>query len=179
MEFSELNLNTSDTSLKKRVAVYCRINTDSISETPSFLTQQRYFLDYVRRHPDLHIVAMYCDDKGFPALKSNGFKTLLSDAEAEKFDLILMKRMDSFSYSLKVFMQIVDHLLHLPKPVGIMFEEEHLNTLDSQNEYLLRILRTVARTFNNDRETSCQYLDFMNRKAGDEQHDIHKAEAIK
>ena len=172
MEITESNPNMSDTSLKKRVAVYCKVNTDSISETSSFLTQQRYFLDYVRRHPDLHIVAMYCDDKGFPALKSNGFKTLLSDAEAEKFDLILMKRMDSFSSSLKVFMQIVDHLLHLPKPVGIMFEEEHLNTLDSQNEYLLRILRTVAKTLINDKEMSCQDLDFMNRKAGDEQHGI-------
>ena len=169
MEFSELNLNTSDTSLKKRVAVYCKVSTlDTIPEIPSFLTQQKYYLDYMQRHSDLHLVAIYCDDERFPALKSNGFKTLLEDAEAEKFDLILMKSMDSFTSSLKIFLQIVDHFLHLPKPVGIIFKEEYLNTLDPSNRYLLRILRTVAETFNNDKEMSCKYLDFMNRKIGGE-----------
>ena len=165
MEFSESNVHTSDTSVKKRIAVYCRVNDESPLEMSSFLIQQKHYMDYIRKQPDLHLVVMYRDDEKFPALESHGFKQLLADAEAERFDLIVMKRMDYFTSSLKIFMQIVDHLLHLPNPVGIMFEEEHLNTLDPRNEYLLEILRTVMKTFNNDKEMSYQDLDFINRKS--------------
>ena len=42
-----------DQRFRKRVAVYCRVSTDNISQTPSLLTQRKYYVNLVRQRRDL------------------------------------------------------------------------------------------------------------------------------
>ena len=56
------DINPFDARTRKRVVVYCRVSTDSLAQAPSFATQQRYYLNYVRRRPEWKMVAMYTDE---------------------------------------------------------------------------------------------------------------------
>ena len=55
-------INPFDVRTRKKVVVYCRVSTDSLAQAPSFATQQRYYLNYVRRRPEWKMVAMYADE---------------------------------------------------------------------------------------------------------------------
>lgn len=78
-----------------RVAVYCRVSSDKISQTPSFYTQQKYYLKYVRNQKGMRLVVMYCDE-GISAtgiVKRTGLVSLLRDAEAGRFDMVIVKNL--------------------------------------------------------------------------------------
>ena len=140
------DVNPFDTNVRKEVAVYCRVSTDNISQTPSFLTQQNYYLNYVRECPDLHMVAIYRDE-GVSATKVDkreGLIQLIKDAEAGKFDMVIVKDLSRFSRNLMDCMQIIYKFRHLPRPVGILFETEHIYTLDTSRDFTLQILALVA-----------------------------------
>ena len=135
-----------DTNVRKRVAIYCRVSSDKLSQTPSFYTQQQYYLKYVRSRSDLHMVVMY-KDEGISAtgiVKRTGLVNLLRDAEAGRFDMVIVKNLSRLSRNLMDCMRIIYKLRQLPNPVGILFEEERLYTLDKKNDLTLSILALIA-----------------------------------
>ena len=143
---AEPEINPFDKKVRKRVAVYCRVSTDNLSQTPSFLTQQRYYLEYVRQHSDLQLIAMY-KDEGVSATrikKREGLIRLINDAEAGKFDMVIVKDLSRLSRNLMDCMQIIYKFRHFPKPVGIFFESENIYTLDTSKDFTLQILALVA-----------------------------------
>lgn len=139
-------VNPFDTHNTVRVAVYCRVSSDKISQTPSFYTQQKYYLKYVRSQKGKRLVVMYCDE-GISAtgiVKRTGLVSLLRDAEAGRFDMVIVKDLSRLSRNLMDCMRIIYKLRRLPHPVGILFEEEKLYTLDASNDFTLQILALIA-----------------------------------
>ena len=122
------DINPFDARTRKRVVVYCRVSTDSLAQAPSFATQQRYYLNYVRRRPEWKMVAMYADE-GISATgieKRMGLVQMLKDAQEGKFDIIVVKNLSRLSRNLMDCMRIIYMLRALPKPVGILFETENM-----------------------------------------------------
>ena len=143
---AEPDVNPFDTNVRKRVAIYCRVSTDNLSQTPSFITQQNYYLDYVRKRPDLRMVAMY-KDEGVSATeirKREGLIQLIHDAETGRFDMVIVKDLSRLSRNLMDCMQIIYKFRHLPKPVGILFETENIYTLDTSRDFTLQVLALIA-----------------------------------
>lgn len=139
---AKLDVNPFGTNVRKRVAGYCNVNTDN-----EILFWQKSYLEQLRRYPDLQLIAMYCDYKNIPEEKRTGFAKLIQDAEAGKFDIIVVRGMKYISHDMKVCMQTISHLRNLPMPVGIFFITEYLYTLDSTREYVLQLLATVSEEF--------------------------------
>ena len=139
-------LNPFDHNFRKRVAVYCRVSTDKISQTPSLVTQRNYYINYVRMRKDMHMQALYWD-KGISATslqRRAGLVRLLRDAQKGYFDVIIVKNLSRLSRNLMDCMRIIYFLRELPHPVGIIFEEEKLFTLDSRADFMLQMLAILA-----------------------------------
>ena len=132
--------------MRKRVVVYCRVSTDGISQTSSFELQKNYYLRFVRKKPDWKLVGLYSDE-GITATsmeKRVGLLTLLEDARAGKFDIIVVKNLSRLARNLMDCMNIIYELRALPHPIGILFETENMFTLDKNVDFTLQVLSLVA-----------------------------------
>jgi len=135
-----------DTERRKRVVVYCRVSTDGISQTSSFELQKNHYLKYVRQKPEWKLVGLYSDE-GITATSTKkriGLLTMLDDAKAGKFDIIVVKNLSRLSRNLMDCMEIIYMLRNLPHPVGILFETENMFTLDKNIDFTLQVLSLVA-----------------------------------
>lgn len=47
---------------KIRVAAYCRVSTDKTDQVNSFLTQMRYYTDYIKSNPKMILIDIYADE---------------------------------------------------------------------------------------------------------------------
>lgn len=45
-----------------RVAAYCRVSTDKTDQVNSFLTQMRYYTDYIKSNPKMILIDIYADE---------------------------------------------------------------------------------------------------------------------
>jgi len=81
-------------------ALYCRVSTDSQREKQTIETQKRLLADYAKRK-DWEIFDWYIDDgiTGTSIEARPAFTKLLTDAEARKFDLILVTDTDRLTRS--------------------------------------------------------------------------------
>ena len=81
-------------------ALYCRVSTDSQREKQTIETQKRLLADYAKRK-DWEVFDWYVDDgiTGTSIEARPAFTKLLTDAEARKFDLILVTDTDRLTRS--------------------------------------------------------------------------------
>ena len=135
-----------DLAGRLRVVVYCRGSTDGLSQATSFELQRNYYLQFVRKHVQWKLIAMYSDE-GITATSTEkriGLLQMLEDAKAGKFDVIIVKNLSRLSRNLMDCMNIIYALRNLPNPVGIFFESENLYTLDKSTDFTLQVLSLVA-----------------------------------
>jgi DNA invertase Pin-like site-specific DNA recombinase len=139
-------LNRFDPHCRKRVVVYCRVSTDGIQQTSSFELQKNYYLKYVRKRPEWKLMALYSDE-GLTATSTEkrvGLQTMLEDARAGKFDIIVVKNLSRLSRNLMDCMNIIYELREQEHKVGILFETENMFTLDKNVDFTLQVLSLVA-----------------------------------
>ena len=129
---------------KLRVAAYARVSTDSDEQSTSFSSQQLYYMDKIKSNPNWSFVEVYADEgiSGTQAYKRENFMRMIRDCEEGKIDLILTKSISRFARNTLDTLKYVRMLRS--KRIGIMFEEENINTLDMAGELLLTVLSSVA-----------------------------------
>lgn len=129
---------------KLRVTAYARVSTDMEEQINSFLSQKKYYAEKITQNPEWTYVELYADEgiSGTQDFKRTQFLKMIDDALAGKFDLIITKSISRFARNtldtLKYVRLLREH------NVGILFEEENINTLDMSGELLLTILSSVA-----------------------------------
>jgi DNA invertase Pin-like site-specific DNA recombinase len=69
---------------------------------------------------------------------------MIDDARAGMFDLIITKSVSRFARNLLDGIKTARELLHLPVPVGILFEKEGLNTFRPDSEFILSVMLMMA-----------------------------------
>lgn len=162
-------LRPFDPSVRKRIVVYCRVSTDGLSQATSFELQKNYYLRYVRQRPDWKLVALYSDE-GITATnmeKREGLLTMLEDARAGKFDMIIVKNLSRLNRNLQDCLNIVYELRNLPHPVGILFESENMFTLDKNIDFTLTVLSLVAEEESHKKSEAQNASIFMRYSQGD------------
>ena len=127
-----------------RLAVYCRVSTDEEDQLESFANQQAYYQRYVRNHPEYHLVGIFADEgiTGLNTRKRDQFKRMIEECEAGHVDMIITKSIS------RMFRNTADCLLYTrelkKRGIGVLFEEQNINTLDSTGELMLTILSSLA-----------------------------------
>ena len=129
---------------KKRVAAYCRVSTASDMQDGSYETQTEYYRSLIQSNPSWELAGIYGDHgkSGRSVKKRDGLRKLLSDCEAGKIDLILVKSVSRFARNISECVKMVRKLSDLG--VIIQFEKEGFSNNDIQSELVLGIMATIA-----------------------------------
>ena len=126
------------------VASYCRVSTDRTDQLNSFDSQQRYFREYIARHPQWELYEVYADEgiTGTSTKKRAQFNRMISDAYAGKFKLILTKEVSRFSRNLLDTIAYTRELKALG--IGVVFMNDGFSSLDPDAELRLSIMGSIA-----------------------------------
>ena len=129
---------------KIRVAAYCRVSTDQDEQLSSYENQVNYYREYILKHEDYELVDIYADE-GISATntkKRDAFNRLIQDCRDGKVDRILVKSISRFARNTLDCIKYVRELKELG--IGVTFEKENIDSLDSKGEVLLTILSSLA-----------------------------------
>lgn len=128
----------------RRVVAYCRVSTEQGDQLNSLENQKQYFERYIRNNLDWQFCGLYVDEgiSGTSVEKRAGFKKMIADAEAHKFDLLLTKEISRFARN------TLDSIFYTRKlkglGVGVLFMNDNINTLDNDAELRLTIMSSIA-----------------------------------
>ena len=127
-----------------RVGAYCRVSTDSEDQLNSYQSQLKYYNQKINDNINWTFVDIYADEaiSGTQDYKRSDFMRMIQDALDGKLDLILTKSISRFARNTLDTLKYVRMLKE--RNIGIIFEEENINTLEMAGELLLTILSSVA-----------------------------------
>ena len=97
-----LNIHTKTPTkerIRRRVAAYARVSTDSEEQLTSYEAQVDYYTRFIQENPDWDFVEVYTDE-GISAVNTkrrDGFNRMIRDALAGKIDLIVTKSVSRFA----------------------------------------------------------------------------------
>ncbi len=134
----------------KKVAAYTRVSCDKDAMLHSLSSQVSYFSELIQKNPEWIYVGVYSDE-GLTGTKANrpGFQKMIEDAKSGKIDLILTKSISRFARNTITLLETIRELKAID--VGVYFEEQNINTLTSEGEFLI----TVLGSYSQEESRSC------------------------
>lgn len=145
-----------DDYVHRRIAVYARVSTDDPHQTSSYELQKNYYEDYVSRHPNWALVGIYADEgiSGTSLKHRDAFNRMIADCTAGKIDMIVTKSVSRFSRNILDCIGTVNELKLRTPPIGVLFENEQIFTLDSKSEMSLSFIAAMAQEESHTKSTS-------------------------
>ena len=140
----EMRMGRSIFDLPLRVTFYARVSTDQDEQLNSLENQVQYYTELIKSKPNWTFVPGYIDEgiSGTSTRKRDDFNRMIRDAKAGLFDFIITKEISRFSRStldsIKYTQELLEH------NVGVFFQNDNINTLDTDSEFRLVIMAGVA-----------------------------------
>ncbi len=130
--------------LPLRVTFYARVSTEKDEQINSLENQVQYYTQFIQEKPSWTYVQGYIDEgiSGTSTKKRDSFLRMITDAKAGRFDFIITKEISRFSRStldsIKYTQELLEH------DVGVLFQNDNINTLDSDSEFRLVVMAGVS-----------------------------------
>ena len=131
-------------TVRKKVAAYARVSTDSDEQQTSYDAQVDYYTKYIQEKPEWEYAGTYTDEgiSGTNMKKRDGFNRMIQDALDGKIDMIITKSVSRFARNTVDSLTTIRKLKE--KGVEVYFEKENIYTLDSKGELLLTLMSSLA-----------------------------------
>ena len=144
---------------RMRVCAYCRVSTDEDSQGSSYELQVQNYTQMIQANPLWDFAGIYADEgiSGTSVLHREHFLEMIEDCKAGKIDLIITKQVSRFARNVLDSLSYIRLLRTLDPPVGILFETEGLNTLDSASEMTITVLSLVAQSESEQKSKSIKW----------------------
>ncbi len=141
---AELRMGRPIYDLPMRVTFYARVSTDQDEQLNSLENQVQYYTELIRSKSNWTFVPGYIDEgiSGTSTRKRDNFNRMIRDAKAGLFDFIITKEISRFSRSTLDSIKYTQELLECG--VGVFFQNDNINTLDTDSEFRLVIMAGVA-----------------------------------
>lgn len=141
---AEMRMGRSIFDLPLRVTFYARVSTDMDAQLNSLDNQVQYYTELIQSKPNWTFVPGYIDEgiSGGTTKKRDDFNRMIADAKAGRFDFIITKEISRFSRSTLDSIKYTQELLDYN--VGVLFQNDNINTLDSDSEFRLVVMAGVA-----------------------------------
>ena len=127
-----------------KVVYYARVSTDSSNQLNSLDNQKSYYESMVNNNKSWIFMGGYIDEgvSGVSIKNRKSFIQMIDDAKNNKFDLIITKEVSRFARDLEDSI----HYIRILKEnnVGILFENQNLNSYDTNSELILNIMFNLA-----------------------------------
>lgn len=130
--------------VRRKVAGYARVSTDSDEQENSYAAQVDYFTSYIKSHDDWTFIKVYTDEgiSGVSTKRREGFNEMIADALAGKIDLIVTKSVSRFARNTVDTLTTIRELK--AHGIEVFFEKEGIYTFDGKGELLLTIMSSLA-----------------------------------
>ena len=130
--------------LPMRVTYYTRVSTEKEEQLNSLKNQVAYYEDFIRKNTAWEFVEGYIDEgiSGATAKKREDFMRMVEDGKAGKFDFVVTKEISRFARNTVDSISYTRDLL--TDGVGILFQNDGINTLDEDSELRLTIMSGIA-----------------------------------
>ena len=140
----EMRRGKSIFDLPLRVTFYARVSTDKDEQINSLDNQVQYYTELIQSKPNWTFVPGYIDEgiSGTSTKNRDSFKRMIADAKAGCFDFVITKEISRFSRSTLDSIKYTQELLEYD--VGVLFQNDSINTLDPDSELRLVIMAGVA-----------------------------------
>ena len=141
---AEMRNGRSFYDMPLRVTFYARVSTDQDEQINSLENQVQYYTELIQSRPNWRFVPGYVDEgiSGGSTKKRDNFNRMIRDAKAGMFDFIITKEISRFSRSTLDSIKYTQELLDYN--VGVFFQNDNINTLDTDSEFRLVIMAGVA-----------------------------------
>lgn len=141
---AELRMGRPLYDLPLWVTFYARVSTDQDEQINSLENQVQYYTELIQSKPNWRYVPGYIDEgiSGGTTRKRDDFNRMIRDAKAGMFDFIITKEISRFSRSTLDSIKYTQELLDYN--VGVFFQNDNINTLDTDSEFRLVIMAGVA-----------------------------------
>ena len=132
--------------LPLRVTFYARVSTDRDEQLNSLENQVQYYTELIQSKRSWSYVPGYIDEgiSGTSTKKRDSFLRMIQDAKDGRFDFIITKEISRFSRSTLDSIQYTQELLE--HDVGVLFQNDNINTLDPDSEFRLVVMAGVTPT---------------------------------
>ena len=130
--------------VRRKVAGYARVSTDSDEQENSYAAQVDYFTSYIKSHDDWTFIKVYTDEgiSGVSTKRREGFNEMIADALAGKIDLIVTKSVSRFARNtvdtLTTIRELKAHCIFNVTATAEIY------TFDGKGELLLTIMSSLA-----------------------------------
>lgn len=130
--------------LPLRVTFYARVSTEKVEQQGSLENQIQYYTDFIQKNLNWTYVQGYVDEgiSGTTTYKRESFLRMIDDAHRGLFDFIITKEISRFSRNTLDSIQYTQELLDAN--VGVLFQNDNINTLDTDSEFRLVVMAGVA-----------------------------------
>ncbi len=141
---NEMRNGKSIFDMPLRVTFYARVSTDKDEQLNSLENQIQYYTDLIQSKVSWTYIPGYIDEgiSGTSTKKRDSFLQMIEDAKAGRFDFIITKEISRFSRSTLDSIQYTQELLE--HNVGVIFQNDNINTLDPDSEFRLVVMAGVA-----------------------------------
>lgn len=133
------------------------MSTDQEEQLSSYENQVRYYTELIGSKPEYELADIYADEgiSGTNTKKREDFNRMIADCRAGKIDMIITKSISRFARNTLDCLNYVRELKELG--IGIVFEKENIDTLDSKGEVLLTILSSLAQDESRSISENCTW----------------------
>lgn len=142
--------------VRKRVAAYARVSMEKDAMLHSLAAQVSYYSERIQRNPEWEYVGVFAD-YGLTGTKETRpeFQRMLQECREGKIDLILVKSISRFARNTLTLLNTVRELKGLG--IGVYFEEQKLDSLSGDGEFMLTILASFAQEESRSVSENCKW----------------------
>ncbi len=125
-----------------RIATYSRISTDEEHQPYSLEAQAQRLTAYIQSQEGWRLVRRFTDQTSGATLERPGLQRALREAQAKRFDLLLVYRVDRLSRSVRGLAQLLEQL----DQAGVLFRSasEPFDTSSSAGRMMVQMLGVFA-----------------------------------
>ena len=141
---------------EKRVGIYCRVSTNSADQLKSLAAQVSALTRLTAANPKWLLVDVYIDVASSKTGSTRKeFTRMLQDCKSRDIEIVLTKSISRFGRDTVEILDALNQLKNLG--VRVIFEQEVLDTADSDNDLMISIIESIAQAENESRSENIKW----------------------
>ena len=141
---------------ERRAGIYCRVSTNSADQLKSLTAQVSALTRLTAANPKWLLVDVYIDIASSKTGSSRKeFSRMLQDCKSRDIEIILTKSISRFGRDTVEILDALNQLRVLG--VRVIFEQEVLDTADTDNDLMISIIEAVAQAENESRSDNIKW----------------------
>ncbi len=130
--------------LPLKVTFYARVSSEKDEQLNSLDNQVMYYTNFIKENKNWEYVPGYIDEgiSGISTQKRENFNQMVEDARQGKFHFVITKEISRFARNTLDSIQFTRELLNYG--VGVLFQNDNINTFEEDSELRLTIMSGIA-----------------------------------